>query len=98
MASKKKTPSKKTKTAEPSVAAMNAAKAMLQPLFDLEPSMELLTKLNQNMEKLAGSLDALAKSLTPKAEPVPTPREAAAPQVLLEEVPDATSEVTEVKS
>lgn len=95
--SKKKTPAKRTKAAEPSAVAMDAAKAMLQPLFDLQPSMELLTKLNRNMEKLAGSLDALAQSLTPNAT-VPAPADPSARKVLLEGVPDATADATEVKA
>lgn len=98
---------KKLKVAQPSAAAMNAAKAMLQPLLDLQPSMELLTKLNQNMEKVAAGLDALKQWMVIPSPPMPggptEPHPTSAPvsepvkQVLLENVPDATEDATEVK-
>lgn len=108
MGSTKKKAVAKSKAAKPSAAAQAAAKAMLQPLFDLQPSMELLTKLNQNMEKVAAGLDALKQWMVapspslpgPTAPPSPLPSNSApepARQVLLESVPDATADATEVK-
>lgn len=76
------------KTKKPSEVAMSAAEAMLAPLRDLlstsvrqnELNAEMLTNLNNRVEKLAGQLDQLqqAVAITPSpkgllTEPAPTP-------------------------
>jgi len=81
----KKTRKSSKPTSKPSSAAMAAAEAMLAPLRDLmvtsvkqnELNAQMLTDLNDRVEKLAGQLDQLQKiaPANPKllTEPAPVP-------------------------